>query len=237
MKKIFLSMLALALTVGSFAQTQNKDQKQDRKEWKQKGDNNFQDKLNLTDAQKAQMKTLNESFRSKMQNLRQDKSLSQEVQKQKREELMKEHRAQMQSMLTPEQKKQWEANRKDLGSKKWDGKGKHEGAGKHEGDDKGSMRGGKRLGHVQQFEKMSKDLNLTDDQSARLKSMNETFRTNMQSIHNNNALSSDQKKEQMKNLQSKHQEDIKSILTKEQQTKFNTEFKSKKNRGSKRITK
>lgn len=229
MKKIFLSLLALSLTFGSFAQSQNKGErkeKKDKKEWRQKGNHDHQEKLNLTEAQKSKMKTLNESFRDKMQNLKDDKSLSDDAQKQKRMELMKEHRSQVQSILTPEQKKQWEASRKDFGTRK--------GKGERTGDD---HKMGKRSDGGERFEKMEKDLNLSTDQSTRLKTANESFKKSVQSIRSNDALSSDQKKDQMKNLQMKHQDDINSILTAEQKAKFKSEFKGRKGRGSDKITK
>jgi protein CpxP len=228
MKRIFLSMLALSLTFGSFAQAQNKDEKKDKgqKEWRQKANHDRLEKLNLNDAQKSQMKTLNESFRSKLQALKQDKSLSEDSQKQKRSDLMKEHRSQVQSILTPEQKKQWEESMKDVGTRK--------GKGERTGDDR---RIGQRGNGAARFEKMSKDLNLTDDQSARLKKSNESFKSSVESIRNNSSLTDDQKKEQVKNLHKKRQEDINSILTDEQKAKFKSEFKGRKGRGSDKITK
>lgn len=224
MKKIFLSMLALSLTFGSFAQSQNKDQKQDKKEWRQNGNKEMQEKLNLTEAQKAQMKTLNENFRSQMQSLKADKNLGNEAQKQKRMELMKEHRTQVQSILTPEQKKQWKTSRKEVRSHA-------------KGDRKNDMTRGKRGDHGKKAGQVAKDLNLSPDQDSRFKLANENFRTGVRSIRSNSTLNSDQKKEQMKSLHKKHQDDINSILSAEQKAKYKSNFKGRKDRGADKITK
>jgi Spy/CpxP family protein refolding chaperone len=77
--------------------------------------------MNLSDDQKAQMKTINENFHNQMKSLNENKSLSQEALKEKKESLMNERKTQMSALLTPEQKKQWEEKRKEHSFKGKDG--------------------------------------------------------------------------------------------------------------------
>ena len=142
MKKILLSIMAIALGLASIAQEQakeqkgqakgqNKEWKKDKKEKKEKESKDdghdvkdgkeFKEfkgrghaygrvaqELNLSDAQKQQMKTINESFRNKMQSLKNDQTLSEEAKQERRKQLAEEHRTQVLAILTPEQRKQLE---------------------------------------------------------------------------------------------------------------------------------
>ena len=115
MKKIVLGFMALAISFASIAQSENGKHKGHRKgenkELRHKGGRGFED-MNLSDAQKSQVKTLNDNFRNQMKSLGADKSLSQDAQKEKRKALKTEHRTQLLALLTPEQKKQWEEKSK-----------------------------------------------------------------------------------------------------------------------------
>lgn len=125
MKKFILGIMAMAIGFASIGQGENgkhKDHhKGKHKEYRNKGARGFES-MSLSDAQKAQMKTINENFRNQVQSLRADKSLSEEALKQRRETLRNEHRSQLQALLTPEQRKQWEEKRKQHELKGKDGK-------------------------------------------------------------------------------------------------------------------
>src|SRR4051812_28445805 len=116
MKKIVLGMMAVALTFSAMAQTNDGSAdkaKSEQKEFKHKHarhGENF-DKLNLTDDQKAQVKTLNESFRQQMQDLHKQGNMDVDARQQKRDALVKEHKEKLAAILTPEQRKQAEAMR------------------------------------------------------------------------------------------------------------------------------
>ena len=76
--------------------------------------------LNLTDAQKEQMKPIFQSTRQQMQAVRQDTSLTQEQRRQKMQEIRQSQQAQMKSILTPEQQQKMEQfrnNRRHRGFK------------------------------------------------------------------------------------------------------------------------
>ncbi|MCY7422501.1 MAG: hypothetical protein LH478_12255 [Chitinophagaceae bacterium] len=117
MKRIFVTMLALILTAGAFAQSDNAKANKAKKEWKQKNKGDRKDMmkdLNLTESQRTQMKSLNEDFKNKMQSLKDDKSLSADQLKQKRLQLTKAHRANIENILTSDQKKIWKDQRDEM---------------------------------------------------------------------------------------------------------------------------
>ena len=210
MRKIALGIMAVALTFSAMAQTNgNSSDKKDRqqKEFKHKGfkgSENF-DKLNLTDAQKAQIKTANESFRQQMKDLHKQGNITVDEQKQKRESLVKDHREKIAAILTPEQRQQAETLRNDF-------KGGRDGA---RGD---------------RFEGLTKDLNLTPDQSAKIASINSTFKTNLQNIRQNTSLKQDQKREQMRSLMKQHRSDMEALLTDDQKEQMKSRLKNRPNR-------
>ena len=164
------------------------------------------DSLHLSDAQKMQVRTINESFRQQMQDLHKQGSITVDQQKQKREALAKERKEKIAAILTPAQKQQFEASSKD--SKNWRNDG---------------MRANK-------IEDMKKDLNLSPDQSAKLNTLNSTFKTNLQNIRQNSALSSDEKKEQMKSLMKQHRSDMDALLTNDQKEQLKSRQKNRPNR-------
>ncbi|MEJ7674416.1 MAG: hypothetical protein WKF59_17400 [Chitinophagaceae bacterium] len=121
-------------------------------------------------------------------------------QKEKREALVKEHEQKVDAILTPEQR-----------MKAAEFRGLSKGNGSHSGKEKhGEAR----------FEKVTKDLDLTADQQTKIKALNETLRSDAQNIEKNNALTEDQKKEQLKSVRKKHKEELNSLLTSEQRAKL-----------------
>ncbi len=127
MKKLVVVMMALAISVASIAQNERAERKGNNGEHKAYGkqrQENFE-KMNLSDAQKAQMKAANENFRNQMRSLKDDKTKSMEGQKERREALTKEHRASISSILTPAQRKQWQENKGNMKDRDHDNHGKH----------------------------------------------------------------------------------------------------------------
>lgn len=70
--------------------------------------------LNLSEQQKNQMKSLSEDGRSKMQAIRDNASLTDEQKKAQMMELRKTQNEKRMAILTPEQKKKWDENRKEM---------------------------------------------------------------------------------------------------------------------------
>src|SRR5438270_6857079 len=69
-------------------------------------------------------------------------------------------------------------------------------------------------------EKFAKELNLTPDQQAELKSIRENMRQQAQAIKNDSSLSADQKKAKFKELRKSSHEQMMAKLTPDQQAKF-----------------
>ena len=70
--------------------------------------------LNLTDEQKAQIKTIREDGKAQIAALGKDASLSEEAKQQKLKVIRKDIRRQVWGVMTPEQQKQWAAEQREL---------------------------------------------------------------------------------------------------------------------------
>ena len=216
MKKIITGLFAIAAFTFSAIAQDNTDQKK----WDKDGDGYHRshdrkgmgmDKLNLTDAQKQQMKSINEDFRTRMQSLNSNDNMMVKDQKAQRESLMQDRNNKISAILTPEQKTQFEAMHKNMDRMR-DGK---MGDRKMDGD---RMHGG-RMG-ADRMEHMKSELGLSDDQVAKMKEGSESFRTRAKAIRENQSLSDDQKKAQFEALQKERMNSYKSFLTADQIAKL-----------------
>lgn len=210
MKKISIALLALSLTFSGFAQKKHDrlEKRNDKKELKHnrfKNSDNFK-KLNLTDAQKSDMKSINENFRQQMKDLRQQGNITVNEQKQRREALVTDRKNKINAILTPEQKSQAAEAIKD-----------------HRQGRKKGMRNNK-------FEDVAKDLNLTTDQSAKMATIQTNFRKDIQSIRQNNSLDKEQKKQQIMSLAKQHKSDVQALLTNDQKQQLKDNQKNRPNR-------
>jgi len=152
-------------------------------------------KLNLTEDQKAQFKSKNESFRNQMEELKKNDNITVKEWRTKAENLRKEHKNSLQGILTADQKAQVE-------KMKADAKLKHTEMAQKKG------------------EKMKTRLGLSDEQSAKMEFNRKEMGEKMKTIRENSALTDVQKREQMKELMKKQRESMKSILTEEQLNKL-----------------
>ncbi|GAA4752442.1 Spy/CpxP family protein refolding chaperone [Flavisolibacter ginsenosidimutans] len=207
MKKILTSALAIVLFVGaSQAQTTSPEKGHHRGP----GMGMMKD-LNLTDAQKAQLKSLHQAEKKEMDALKTSGNVTPE----QRKSLHEKYRSQFDAVLTPAQKDQLnkkKAEWKDKGNKDDRDFGKKDGA---------------RMNHMP-F--MNKDLNLSADQQTKLKGMADEFRTKAKDIRSNTALNDDQKKEQMRDLAKQFREQSKTVLNAEQQKKMDEMRKGRKDK-------
>jgi Spy/CpxP family protein refolding chaperone len=214
MKRIFtLAVAALVFASSAIAQDRKPAKDKGAKEFKGKGDKHgrhgqdrgkFAKELNLTDAQKQQLKTLNEEYRAKFQALKAVDSKKETREKAKA--LKQEQQTKRQNILTAEQK----AKMAELKEKR-----------KTEAKEKGKERG----------EKMKKELGLTEAQGQKIKAINEDFHAKAKAIKDNQSLAQDQKKEQFKALNEQRRESMKAVLTAEQIQKM--EAKKKEGKGRK----
>lgn len=212
MKKI-LSILAItAISFSVTAQEKRETPKQNnpshQKQMHHGGKHHGQmmKNLDLTDAQKVQMKANREEYKNKMQLLKQDQNMTMKVFNEKKEALHKEQKAKMLAVLTPEQKN------KMAGMKATREKQKEESYNKH-------------------FEEMKKSLALSDDQAAKLKAQHESTVSNMKAIRENEKLSIEERKQQMKAIKESSKEQRKNILTADQFKKLEEMRKNKMEKG------
>lgn len=151
--------------------------------------------LDLSDAQKQKMKSINEDFRKKMQELNSRENITVKEQRDRKTALMKDHKTQMDAVLTTEQKAKLEAFKTERKEKE------------------------KQM-QEKRFEKMKTDLGLTEEQSGKIKKINEDFHSKLSAIKNNESLDRTKKAEQLKALKAQHEEQFKNVLTAEQQEKM-----------------
>lgn len=207
MKILLTGIIALLISISSIAQNSHSKVSKEKELHHQKQRVNGSEvfnKLDLTDDQKAQVKTLNENFKQQMQDLHKDTSLSAGDFKDKRMALIKEQKEKVNAILTPAQRKQMDDLEHEFA------KGK-----------KGEKQGGR-------FDEMTKNLNLTPEQSAKMKDLSAELKNSMQSIHENTTLSKDEKKEQMQSLMKKHKTDMENLLTDEQKEQMKTNTKNRR---------
>ena len=191
------------LAVGASAQDKQKEH-QGKHKGKQHREFVTKD-LNLSDDQKQKMKGINETFKKQMSELRNNENITVKVMRDRRSAIAKEHRSAIQGLLTQEQKNKLQEHKaKSIEKRK-------------------EMQ-------VKRMEKMKKDLALTDDQSAKLKSMNESYRSKFETLRKNESLDRSAKQEQMKTLREQQKSELKNVLTEEQIQKLE-EMKKNHHRG------
>ena len=81
---------------------------------------------------------------------------------------------------------------------------------------------------------MYQDLNLTKDQQDKVKLIQDKQKEEMQTVHNNSALTQEQQKEQMGTIRKKYNEQIEVLLTPEQKEKLKAKQKEREEEMQKR---
>lgn len=165
--------------------------------------------LDLTEAQKEQMKAHRENFRKQFEELKKNDNITVKEWKTRMETLRKEQKAGIHQILTTDQKARLEKMRSE-------GKARHAEMMK------------------QRAERMSKHLGLSADQSGRMEKSRKEAAEKMKSIRENKSLSEEKKREEMKEVMKKQREQIKSILTEEQLKKMKQERHHGPHKGDKK---
>jgi Spy/CpxP family protein refolding chaperone len=202
MKKILSTVLAGAVITFTVQAQEIPERKRDGKGMHERhgkmhhrpGGMDFQ-KLKLTEAQKEQMKAERENFRKQMEDLKKNDNITVKEWKARMENLRKEQKAKMESILTPDQKTQLQKMKADR-------------IAMHEVDAKARI------------EKMKIHLGLTDEQAAKIEKNRIEISGKMKAIRENNSLSDEKKREEMRELMKKQRESMKSVLTEEQKKKL-----------------
>lgn len=203
MKKYLIALMAFtAITFAATAQTKNSTdntsqqphtQMHHKSEYGMHGfhHHGMMAKLNLTDAQKQQAKALNEDYNTRVKNLEKDDNITLKDYRAQKAALENERKSKFQDILTSDQKNKIAQTKKERSEKM-------------------EMMAQKRM------EKMKTDLNLTDEQVAKIQDQNKNSIDQMKAIRENSSLSEDQKKEQLMDLRKSRKESLNSILTTDQ---------------------
>ncbi len=153
------------------------------------------EKLNLSSAQKTEMKAINNYFKIKMQSLK-GSSATEPGYDVKKKALIAERKQKIDALLTSEQKAQMAELKKEYKSKKT-------------GDKKGDK-----------VQKLKTNLGLTNDQVAKMKAQQDIFKSKEEAIKQNSSLTQAQKIDQLKALRTEKKNSFKSFLTPEQLKKL-----------------
>lgn len=202
MKKVIFPLVAfLAFTISVNAQQMGKKGRHHHKQ----GHEMMAKQLNFSEDQKKQAKSIHDDFRKKMQDLNKQENITVKEQRDRKAALLKEKKAKMDGLLTAEQK----AKKAQL---------------------KADHKARKEADYARHLDKMKTSLNLTDDQVAKLKTQRASTHAKAEKIKNNEALSREQKKEQMMALKAEAKQQHDKIFTAEQLKK---KEEMKKNRADK----
>jgi Spy/CpxP family protein refolding chaperone len=200
MKKLvtmFAGMLLLVFAVAA--------QDLDKSKSKHKGKHHtktFMKELNLSDAQRAELKKINTDFKTKMSDLKKNENITVGEQKEKKATLVKEHKEAFDKVLTAEQKDKLAELRKER------------------------MEGRKEFA-AKRAEKMKSQVNLTDEQTAKIKSLQDDYKSKMTTLRTDESKTKDQKKEELTKLRKQYREDLNNVLTAEQKEKMKTQHSRK----------
>lgn len=209
MKKMITSAFIIALTIGT-VQAQKAPARQNGKMEQRMA----YDKLDLSADQKTKIKAINEDFRKQMTELKKQDQITVAEMKKRRQSIQENHRSQITALLTPAQKDQLSKMKTERKGKFQQGKGRRDEFVKNRGQ-------------------WQKELNLTADQQQKVAKIRSESRTKMEALRNDNSISQSQKKEKMHELMKDQQEDIRSVLTKEQTEKMKTLRKDHRSKNTK----
>lgn len=208
MKKLIAFTLVAAIAGFSASAQERREVKTPRTEQKMKmHDKKTMQELNLTETQKAELKSQREASKAQLEAIKADASLTDAQKAEKAKAIHQEQKNKMQALLTTEQKAKLEESRKASAAR------------------------GKEIGEKKK--QAYKDLNLTADQSAKLKAQREASKSKIEAIKSNSSLTEDQKKTQIKEVMQASKTDMKNILTAEQMKKMQEMKKQKHGKGRK----
>jgi hypothetical protein len=154
--------------------------------------------IHYTPDQRKQMMAIETDYRHKQADLYKQDNLTLGAYKTQLVALNKEKASKLKALITPQQQQQIAA-RKTRASEN------------------------AQVMEAARVERMKIHLQLSDDQAAKIKAQDLSFRTQVQTIRDNDDLLPDQKREQMQSLFSKQKDALTTILTPDQQAKLKTD--------------
>ena len=171
------------------------------------------EKLNLTDAQKSSIKSINDKYKTEMQSLMKKDDVTVKVQRESKKALMDKKQKEIEAILTAEQKAELAKFKAE--HKKGDAVRFHEGKGRGEGFGKRSEG---RFGAAY----LKDSIGLSDSQLATVRADREKSQAKIKAIKANTSLSDTQKKEQFKAAMDEQKAAFDKVLTAEQKEKMKT---------------
>lgn len=207
MKKLLLmAVAAFTIAFTANAQTQRQSDPSQKEVREQSRKSQFAN-LEMTQAQKDQMKKMREENQIQRDAIKNDKSLTEAQKSEKMKALHKSHKDGMNSILTQEQKEKMKTQMKNNPSQK------------------GVREHNRKSQHA--------NLDLTQAQKDQMKKMREENKVQRDAIKNDQNLTEAQKSEKMKALHKSHKDGMSTILTKEQKEKMKTQRQDHKMKGKK----
>ena len=214
MKRILTSALAIMMFIGAAnAQSENKQKHEGKKDHRQMGLKG----VDLTAEQKTRIETINKNYRAQMTDLK-GQNLPTEQLKTKREALQQQHSSDLRALLTPEQKVKLQSSRTE----------QKKGRVSTSKNEKPNIKNDKDLAHRKR-QQVSKDLNLTAEQEAKMKAVNQSYKAQFEALRQDRTQSKDARKAKFQNLKVERQTAIKAILNPEQQAKMAEHRKRSRN--------
>ncbi|MEO7768748.1 MAG: hypothetical protein ABIS01_15060 [Ferruginibacter sp.] len=193
MKKIVIGIIAFTAFIFS-ARAQDKDHITHHGRFHGKHATMFKE-LNLTTAQKEQLKAGKENTKKQLSELRKNEDITVREFKARKAAILEADKAGVAKVLTVEQKNQLAQNRLKFKEKREEFAAKR-------------------------LEKMKTKLNLSDDQVAKIKADRETSKAKVKAVMENNQISQAEKKEQLMALRQAQKNNFKQVLTPEQINKM-----------------
>lgn len=167
--------------------------------------------LALDDVQSKSIAAINEEHAIKRAEVFRDSGLSQEAKREKLKSLHQEKEAAVKKVLTDEQRQKLVAQRKQqTNMHRTKARGKH--------GDRATL--------------MQKDLSLTDDQTSKIKAIDKEFGEKFRSLRNDSTVAKEDFRTHAKALREQHREQTKSVLTKEQYEKWESQMELRRKKRS-----
>jgi|GEM_PF-428750 len=159
--------------------------------------------LNLTEEQKMKIGPIRQQMMEKVRAVRNDANLTPDQKRERISELRKQNQEEIKKLFTPEQQKKMEQLKSERGDMNRPPMG-------HSG-----MRPGGPMA-----ERMNKELGLTEEQQAKIKSQMEKRREQAKAIMEDKSLSPDQRREKLEALRKEDKAEMDNILTAKQKAEF-----------------
>jgi predicted transglutaminase-like cysteine proteinase len=172
---------------------------------------NMKSEMGLDEVQFNAVKAVLEEYAAKITFVRRDSALSEEIKRERVAKLHHEREASLKKVLSQEQYEKLVADRSNHATKQRPRMTKH---------------------HEHYFDRMQKELSLTEEQAEKLKKINKEFGQKFRAVTSDSTIAQEDKKARAKQVREEYRSKMKSILTEEQLKKWETLEAERKRRKS-----